>query len=130
MNRVIDNGRNQERGGAKTMRKSEPTVHQWANAICRRFREDYGEKAFARLISHFADQIPRGIETDNHFEVMRILVETNNSKSLQLAIIWLDRAGYGESSAGSLFNEIYSIRIFERNLKQKGQRPVQARARH
>ena len=112
------------------MRKPEPTIHSWANDIRRRFRGIYSEKDFAQLMFQFANQIPRGIETDNRFEVMRILVETHNSKSLQLAIVWLDRAGYGETSAGSLFNEIYSIRTFERNLKQKGQRPAQARARH
>ena len=92
------------------------TIHTWANRIEQRIIEAHGEKEFAKLLLFFDQLIPTEevSSLDRLAHVMKIMVVSNDAKAMQLAVIWMDRAGYGETMADGLFKEIFELRALQR----------------
>ncbi len=92
------------------------TISIWANEIRRRAITAMGEREFAKLMLHFDQQVPPGDDQDRLLFVLGFLVKVQDPKSAQLAICWLDGAGYGETTCNRLFDEINRLRQ-ERELR-------------
>lgn len=68
------------------------TISDLAASARRRGIEHMGEAAFARQCMDFDKQLPE----HSLNSLLRLLVEINDGKTLQLGICWLDGQGYGD----------------------------------
>jgi hypothetical protein len=86
----------------------EQNLHTWAGFLRQQFIEAYGEMEFARRLLEFDKLIPDGIP-DRRGYMLEMFTTDTAFKAFHLAVVWLDRIGYGDLLVSELFEEILQV---------------------
>jgi hypothetical protein len=82
------------------------TIKTWADEIRSRAIWHYGEKGFAiRLLEFDAN-----LAASKQEAALNILVKATDPVAMQLAVVWLDGAGYSAVTLEQLYQQIYRLR--------------------